>query len=138
MVHLDYICDACGFTSQEEQGVYKCPVCGNQMRIAKGGHSGDSNPTFARLLIYVLEFIFVLPILFVFLAGIPGIIVFIIILFLTRRWLNNRYKNKAIRTTPNMSIKNPNKIYTCNSCGNNFKGQRPTCPHCGIRLTYND
>lgn len=35
MVYRDYICDACGFITEEEPGVYKCPKCGNQMRAAK-------------------------------------------------------------------------------------------------------
>lgn len=98
MTYFDYVCDACGFTSQEKQDVYKCPNCGNQMRIGKGGrYGGDSTPTFGKILIYTLEFIFLLPLLFIFLAGVPGLIVFAIILLLTRRWLNNRFRNKAIR-----------------------------------------
>jgi uncharacterized paraquat-inducible protein A len=108
------------------------------MRIAKSGrYGGDITPTYSKILVYALEFIFLLPILFG-IAGIVGVVIFVVILLLTRRWLNNRYKDKSIRTTPNMGIRNPNKIYTCNSCGNSFKGQRPNCPHCGIRLNYND
>ena len=137
MVHFDYVCDACGFTSQEERGVYNCPVCGNQMRIAKGGYSGDNSAGFSKLLIYVLECIFILPICLVFL-NVFGVILFIILLLLTRRWLNNRFKDKAIKALPNAEIRNPDKMYVCHNCGGNFNGQRPVCPHCGMKLGYED
>lgn len=136
MVYEDYICETCGFTSQEKRGSYKCPVCGNLMKVHEGQYGGKLTIGAGNLLIYFIECIVVFPICFVFL-NIPGIIVFIIILLLTRRFLNKRTRNNAIKIIPN-NIKNPNKIYTCSSCKNNFKGQQLNCPYCGIKLTYND
>ena len=58
-----FICDACGFTSEEEVGqIYYCPKCGNQMRRAKtsglyGG--GDADPTSGRILFDILYIVFV-------------------------------------------------------------------------------
>lgn len=97
MSYRDYICDACGFTTEEKQGVYMCPKCGNQMRAAKYGRYGDTTQSFGRWLIYILEFIFLLPLCFVFLGGIPGIIVFIIIFILIRLVLTKGSRNNAIR-----------------------------------------
>lgn len=134
MVYEDYICESCGFTSQEQRGTYTCPVCGNKMKVHQTRYGGEFSAGTGKLLIYVLECIFLLPVLLIFL-NIPGLIIFIIILLLTRKHLNKNVQNKAIKTGP---IRNPNKIYTCQTCGGNFKGQQPTCPHCGIRLTYNE
>lgn len=138
MTSWDYICDACGFTSTEEQGTYKCPVCGNQMRIAK--RRVDSTAGLGRWLIYFLILIIVLPICVVFL-GVIGIPVFIVIFILVRHFLKDKTSNKAIKTTSIKTtavVKNPNKLYTCHTCGGNFKGQQPTCPHCGIKLIYEE
>ena len=136
MVYDDYICESCGFTSQEKRGSYKCPVCGNQMKVHEGRYGGKFTDGEGKLLIYVLECVILLPILLVFL-NIPGIIIFIIILLLTRRQLNKNVQNKAIKTIPG-NIKNPNKNYTCTTCNGSFKGQQPICPHCGIKLRYNE
>lgn len=135
MVNRDYICDACGFTSTEKQGVYKCPVCGNQMRIAS--YQVDSTAGTGRLLIYFLMLVIILPICIAFL-GVIGIPVFIVIFILARHFFKKRTSNQAIKTTRVATVKNPNKLYTCQTCGGNFKGQQPTCPHCGIKLTYNE
>ena len=136
-MYEDYICEACGFTSQEKRGVYKCPVCGTQMKVHHSGgrHSGGGLTNSAgKLLIYFIECIIILPICLVFL-NVFGIIVFIIILLLTRWYINKNVQNKAIRTIP---VKNPGKIYKCSSCGHSFKGQQPNCPNCGIKLNYTD
>lgn len=136
-MYRDYICDACGFNSEEQEGVYKCPKCGNQMRVAKTGrYGGDSTQSFGRWLIYALEFVILLPLCFVFLAGIPGIIVFIIIFLIIRKLLLTVSRNQAIKISPN--VKNPNKIYKCSNCNQSFYGQQPICPKCGTTLKYND
>lgn len=132
----DYICETCGFTSQEKRGSYKCPVCGNPMKVHQGQYGGKLTAGAGKILIYVIECIILLPILLVFL-NIPGLIIFIIILLLTRRQLNKNVQNQAIRTIPG-NINNPNKVYTCNACNGSFKGQQPKCPHCGITLRYNE
>lgn len=135
MVGIDYICDACGFTSTEKRGVYKCPVCGNQMRVAS--YQVDNTAGVGRWVVYGLMLIIVLPICMVFL-GVIGIPIFIIIFILVRIFLKNKTSNQAIKPTSHTIVKNPNKVYVCHTCGGNFKGQQPTCPHCGIRLNYND
>lgn len=135
-MYEDYICETCGFTSQEKRGSYKCPVCGNQMKVHEGRYGGKFTAGAGKLMIYVLECVILLPILLVFL-NIPGLIIFIIILLLTRRQLNKNIQNQAVRTIPG-NIKNPNKIYTCTTCKGSFKGQQPKCPHCGITLRYNE
>lgn len=136
MVYEDYICESCGFRSQEQRGAYKCPVCGNNMKVHRDGrNSGGLSAGAGKLLVYVLECVILLPILFVFL-NIPGLIIFIVILLLTRRHMNKNVQNKAIKTTG--QLPNPNKTYTCTKCGTSFKGRRPKCPNCGITLNYND
>ena len=99
-MYEDYICEACGFTSQEKRGVYKCPVCGTQMKVHRSGgrHGGGGlTNTSGKLLVYFIEIIIILPLCFVFLH-IPGVILFIIILLLTRRFMNKNIQNKAVRT----------------------------------------
>ena len=81
MSYRTYICDDCGFSSEEEPGVYICPQCHNKMRIAKpsgtfGG--GDSTRTDGKILLYILFFIFVGSIL-VGLLNIIGVVLFIIL-----------------------------------------------------------
>ena len=40
----DYICETCGFTSQEKRGSYKCPVCGNILRLVKIKSDPEDGP----------------------------------------------------------------------------------------------
>ena len=133
MVYEDYICESCGFTSQEQRGTYNCPVCGNPMKVHEGRYGGKLTVGEGKLLIYVIECVILLPILLVFL-NIPGLIIFIIILLLTRRQLNKNVQNKAKRT--HGQLPNPTKTYSCSKCGASFKGQQPKCPNCGITLNY--
>lgn len=132
-MHYDYVCDACGFTSEEERGVYKCPKCGNQMRAAKTGvYSGDNSSSVGRYLVGVIVF-FLSLFVGVLLLGPLGIIAAFVITFLFWMWFRKGKRDKAIRSD---NVKNPNQTYSCNSCGGQFKGQLPRCPHCGIKLTY--
>ena len=62
----DYICETCGFTSQEKRGSYKCPVCGNPMKVHEGRYGGKFTAGAGKLLIYVLECVILLPILLVY------------------------------------------------------------------------
>ncbi len=96
MAHSVYICDACGFQSREEMGVYQCPKCGNQMRIAQETRGGDNTVTSGIIIIYIIEVFFVLP-LCVGILNVFGIPIFIIIIWLTRRHFKNRFNDKAIR-----------------------------------------
>lgn len=59
-----FICEVCGFVSEEEVGnVYYCPKCGNQMRVAKPGdylgNGGDPNPTTSILAFDIIYLCFV-------------------------------------------------------------------------------
>ena len=134
MVHFDYICDACGFTSEEERGVYKCPVCGNQMRAARTGRGGDNTSSVGRYMVTIIAFFITLFIGVLILGPLLGVILALILTFFFYRWAKSRSQNNAVRVGP--SFPNPNKTYTCGSCGKNFKGQRANCPHCGIKLKY--
>lgn len=134
MVHFDYVCDACGFTSEEERGVYKCPKCGNQMRAAQTGiYSGDSSSTVGRWLLTIICF-FLSLFLGVVILGPFGIIAAFIVAFLVWRVTKKASQDNAIKTS---SVKNPDRVYSCNACGGQFKGQLPRCPHCGTKLKYN-
>ena len=134
MVHYDYICDACGFTSEEEQGVYNCPKCGNQMRIAKTGYGGgDTSASLGRYLVCLIAFFVSLFLGVLFLGPFFGIIAAFIVTILFWRWARKGTQNKAVRSA---GVRNPNKLYTCGNCGGQFKGQLPRCPHCGFDLTY--
>lgn len=133
MVHYDYICDACGFKSEEERGVYICPECGSQMRIAKTGvYSGDSSSTVGRLILTIVCF-FVSLFLGIVVLGPFGIPAAIILTIIVWRITKKAYQDRAIRSG---GVRNPNKRYVCSNCGGKFKGQLPNCPHCGLELTY--
>lgn len=134
MVHYEYICDACGFTSEEERGVYVCPKCGNQMRIAKTGtYGGDSSPMVGRWILTIIAF-FITLFIGVVILGPLGIIAAFVVAFLVWRFFKKASSDNAIRA--DAGVPNPNKVYVCQSCGGKFKGQQPVCPHCGTRLTY--
>lgn len=134
MVHFDYICDACGFKSEEERGVYTCPKCGNPMRAAQTGvYGGDSPSTVGRWLLTIICF-FLSLFLGVVILGPFGIIAAFIVAFLVWRVTKKASQDNAIKTS---SVKNPDRVYSCNACGGQFKGQLPKCPHCGTKLKYN-
>ena len=97
MVHYEYVCDACGFASEEERGVYKCPKCGNQMRAAKtGAYSGDKSPVMGRWLITIICF-FIFLFLGVVIAGPFGIIAAFILTFFVWRFFKKASQNNAKR-----------------------------------------
>lgn len=133
MVHYEYICDVCGFTSEEERGVYQCPKCGNQMRIAKTGiYGGDSSPVVGRWFLTIIAF-FVSLFLGIVILGPFGIIAAFIVAFFVWRFLKKASSDNAIKST---GVRNPNIVYTCQACGGRFKGQLSYCPHCGKKLNY--
>ena len=63
-MYEDCICEACGFTSQEERGVYNCPVCGTQMKVHREERRGGLTNSSGKLLIYFLECVIILPNMF--------------------------------------------------------------------------
>lgn len=143
MVYRSYICDDCGFSSEEEEGVYICPKCNNKMRIAKpsgafGG--GDSTRSDGKFLLYILFFIFVGSIC-VGLLNIIGVILFIILFYFFRKFLNSSMRNKAIKIDTNQNTVIPakaqitnnapkNNLY-CANCGQKLQNEAKFCPNCG-------
>lgn len=131
MGYQDYICDDCGFSSEEKPGVYKCPKCGNKMRIAKvTGYGGDSTVGFGKWLWYIIIIILIYPICFATLGFLIGTIVFILIFLLVRHYLNRSVKDKAIRINetqkPLLSDSN-----FCDNCGHKLTNSAKFCPNCG-------
>ena len=97
MVHYEYVCDACGFASEEEQGVYKCPKCGNQMRAAKrGAYSGDSSPVMGRWIITLICF-FVFMVFGIVLLGPLGIVIAFVLTFFVWRFFRKASRDNAKR-----------------------------------------
>lgn len=96
MAYRDYICDDCGYSSEEKPGVYYCPRCGNKMRAAHASYyGGDTTAGYAKWLIYVIVFVIVYPICFATFGLIIGTILFIIIFLLIRYYLNQKIRNNA-------------------------------------------
>ena len=142
MAYRTYICDDCGFSSEEEAGVYLCPKCNNKMRIAKANGTfggGDSTCSDGKYLMYILFFIFVGSILIGFL-NIIGVILFIILFLLFRKVLNDSMRDKAIKIDSNsVDIENtsqitnnaPNTSLCCTNCGQKLQNDAKFCPNCG-------
>lgn len=136
MSYRSYICDDCGFSSEEEPGVYICPQCHNKMRIAKpsgtfGG--GDSTRSDGKILLYILFFIFVGSIL-VGLLNIIGVVLFIILFYFFRKALNNSIRNKAIPANQQEVIAEPELLSHgkfCRNCGQELGSDVKFCPNCG-------
>lgn len=141
MSYRAYICDDCGFSSEEEQGVYLCPKCNNKMRIATtrgtfGG--GDSTRTDGKFLLYILFFIFVGSIC-VGLLNVFGVILFIILFYFFRAILNSSIRNNAIRidNPNNIEIKTNNelpKAIYCSNCGQKLLDNSLYCSNCGKKI----
>lgn len=135
MSYYDYKCYTCGFISEEQLAEYQCPVCGNKMRTKehKNSFTGARDK---KVWVYFLEAV---PLLSIAIALFPiGTIFSIVVFLLTRKLLNNKYRDKAIRIHSTEIMKNSWKVYSCAHCGNTFEGQRPNCPHCGGVLNYTD
>lgn len=143
MPYRSYICDDCGFSSEEEPGVYICPKCNNKMRIAQakgtfGG--GDNTRTDGKFLLYILFFIFVGAIC-VGLLNIFGVILFIILFYFFRKALNNSMRNKAIKVDTNknnviktntqITYNDSNKVLYCGNCGQKLQENQKFCSNCG-------
>lgn len=98
LAYRSYICDDCGYSSEEEPGVYYCPKCGNKMRAAKSSYyGGDFSAGAGKWLIYVIVVIVLYPICFATFGFIIGTIVFIILFLVIRYFLNSRIRNKSKR-----------------------------------------
>lgn len=147
MVYHSYICEDCGFSSEEEEGVYQCPKCNNKMRIAQtrgtfGG--GDSTRSDGKYLLYILFFIFVGSIL-VGLLNIIGVFLFIILFYFFRKFLNASMRDQAIRIDSNQNkvietnikvpINSPNvEAHYCVNCGQKLQNDAKFCPNCGAKI----
>ena len=142
MTYRSYICDDCGFSSEEKPGVYICPKCNNKMRIAKpsgafGG--GDNTRTDGKLLLYILFFIFVGAIL-VGLLNIFGVVLFVVLFYFFRKFLNSSIRDKAIPVGQQDVIVEdkveviPGKF--CRNCGHELSSDTKFCPNCGEKVLF--
>jgi predicted RNA-binding Zn-ribbon protein involved in translation (DUF1610 family) len=138
MVYRSYICDDCGFSSEETPGVYKCPECGSKMRIAQpsgafGG--GDRTRSDGKIYAYIFFFIIVGSIL-IGLLNIIGVILFIILFYFFRKALNDSMRDKAIliSETENKALDtNIDSVY-CSDCGQKLVTGAKFCPNCGKKI----
>ena len=128
MAVKDYVCGQCGFRTREIPGVYNCPHCGNQMDVGK--FSGGRNR--GKLMVYFLLIALLLPGLLM-LAGIFGLVAFIIIFILVRMILVRISQNHA---RIQRDVRFNSRKYVCQSCGHSFKGKELKCPICGVNLRY--
>ena len=133
MVRYEYVCNACGFTSEEKKGVYLCPKCGNKMRPTNTGkYGGDFLSIIGRWILIIIAF-FVFLFVGVLVLGVLGIFIAFIVACLVW-WVTRRTsQDMAIKIN---GIKYPDRVYFCKGCGGKFKGQLSKCPHCGVRLKY--
>jgi len=98
LAYRSYICDDCGYSSEEEPGVYYCPKCGNKMRAAKSSYyGGDFSAGAGKWLIYVIVVIVLYPICFATFGFIIGTILFIILFLVIRYFLNRKIRDKSKR-----------------------------------------
>lgn len=134
MTYWNYTCPKCGFFSEEQLAVYKCPKCGSQMKFRKGGYRGEIGVVDRKFIVYFFESFILLVISFIFFP--IGIIISILIVLITRKLLNKRYRDKAIRLHCTDVIYDNGKNYYCPCCGLMFYGQRPNCPYCGCMINY--
>ena len=98
MSYRDYVCDDCGFSSEEEPGVYYCPRCGAKMRVARASYyGGDASAGFGKWLVYIVFVIVVYPLCFASFGFLVGSVVFVVVFLLLRFWLNGRVRDRAER-----------------------------------------
>ena len=140
MTYRDYICDDCGFSSEEKPGVYLCPKCHNKMRkaTAKGAYGGgDNTVTGGKILVYVLLCIFLLPILFAFL-NVFGLIIFVVIFYFVRSSFNTSIRDKAIPVTlaEDTPVEIPSQTLYCGNCGHELAADSKFCPNCGKEVLH--
>lgn len=138
MSYRAYVCEDCGFSSEEKPGVYQCPKCGNKMRKATvsgvyGG--GDITMTSSKILVYVLLCVFLLPILFAFL-NVFGIIIFVVIFYFVRSSLNTSIRDTAIPINTNAQKEIPVKTVYCGNCGHELTADSKFCPNCGKEVLH--
>lgn len=148
MVYRDYICDDCGFSSEEKSGVYLCPKCGNKMRIAKqqGAYGGGDNTVgHAKLvvlfIIAIFGYGFCLCIDWV--LGLIGIVIVTIILIVLWKSFNASFRDKAIpvdsaesqiQTQTAVPKENKDVANYCINCGTQLRRDAKFCPNCGTKI----
>lgn len=140
MSYRTYICDDCGFSSEEQSGVYLCPKCNHKMRIAttKGNFGGgDNTVTDGKILMYIILFIIGFPILFG-LLNVFGAILFVVIFYLVRKMFNSSIRNNAIPVTDNVELQSnvslPVGSVYCTNCGVEVSNDAKFCPNCGEKI----
>ena len=132
MKYHNLICDTCGFKTQEPIGVYQCPTCGSTMRFSKKASESIGYQREGQLIIYGV------PLGLLLLVPVVGIILYPAVMILIWQALKKSQRNNAIRLHSTQILNKSWVLYTCNTCGGQFKGQRGNCPHCGAMLSYND
>ena len=109
MMHFDYICDTCGFTSQEERWVYKCPYV--ETKWDQQEQDVDNTSSVGRYLITIIVFFIALFVCTLILGPLLEFIATLIITFLVYCLAKGQTQNKFICDDP--SFTNPNKTYAC-------------------------
>ena len=109
MMHFDYICDTCGFTSQEERRVYKRPYL--KTKWDQQEQDMDNTSSVGRYLITIIVFFIALFFCILILGPLLEFIATLIITFLVYRLAKGQTQDKSICDGP--SFPNPNKTYGC-------------------------
>ena len=131
MEYRDYICKACGFSSLEKPGAYKCPECGGLMEVANHSlYNNDKTQHDSNNTLIVLAFVFGLPFCLLFCiillrslwGAVPGIILFIVLLM----FIPSDTKDKAIPLSGSMGY--------CWNCGVEVDVNDGFCRKCGEKI----
>ena len=132
-MYRTYICDDCGYSSEEIEGVYLCPKCHNKMRIAKFGGTyggGDITRSNGKWLWYAIITVFGLPLLVIFL-NVFGVIIYIVLMYLVRKDMNNKVRDNAI---PVNDVPELDHVHYCGNCGCQVRSDQHYCSECGMKL----
>jgi len=131
-MYRTYICDDCGYSTEEIEGAYLCPKCHNKMRIAKfsGAYGGgDITRSNGKWLWYAIITVFGLPLLVIFL-NVFGVIIYIVLMYLVRKDMNNKVRDNAI---PVNDVPEVEHVHYCRDCGYKLNDEK-FCPNCGEKV----
>lgn len=131
-MYRSYVCEDCGYSSEEEEGVYICPKCHNKMRIATYGGvygGGDSTRTQSKWLWYAVITVIALPVLLLC-FNVFGIIIYVVLIVLVRRNANKQIRDNAI---PVNDVPEVEHVHYCRNCGYKLNDEK-FCPNCGEKV----
>lgn len=126
-MYRTYICDDCGYSTEEIEGAYLCPKCHNKMRIAKfsGAYGGgDITRSNGKWMWYAIITVFGLPLLVIFL-NVFGVIIYIVLMYLVRKDMNQKVRDNAIPIS---------EVQYCRNCGHPVRSDQHFCSECGMKL----